>query len=121
MPFGEVADEDVIYSTNAGARASKHLFEPPDSAKGIVARALFYFYTSYRRRYHILPREFVDPFWNDSLPTLMRWNIENPPGSWEMERNRRTQVFQGNRNPFVDNYLLVERIGLDAFRFSPSS
>lgn len=116
LPFGEVRDMDVIYRTNAGAKASERLFEPPDEVKGEVARALFYFYTRYHKQ-NILPRGAQDVFWHRSLPTLMRWNREHPPRAWERERNARIEAFQGNRNPYVDDHTLVDRVGEGAFRF----
>jgi len=114
LPFGEVDDADVTYRTSAGAKMSKTTFEPPKSVKGQIARALLYFYARYIKS-NILPSNAVDTFWNDSLPILMKWNIQYPPKDWERERNNRIEKFQGNRNPFVDDPLLAERIGMDAF------
>jgi len=115
LPFGEVGDSDVVYQTNSGTRGSNHLFEPHDAVKGQVARALFYFFARYQNG-DILPSNAHDVFWNRSLEILMKWNREFPPDAWEIERNNRIEEFQGNRNPFVDDYRLVDLVGLDTFR-----
>ncbi|MFQ5444285.1 MAG: endonuclease [Nitrospinales bacterium] len=36
------------------------------------------------------------------------WNQADPPSEWEKERNGIIEGIQGNRNPFVDNPVLVE-------------
>ena len=116
-PFGEVLDEAVEYRNNAGAKLGGGYFEPPDSAKGRVARGLLYFYVRYNNR-TILPSGAVGKFWNERLDTLMRWNREFPPDEFELRRNDLVEEYQGNRNPFVDDHLLAEKIGKDAFRMS---
>ncbi|OVE81133.1 hypothetical protein BVY03_04395 [bacterium K02(2017)] len=120
LPFGEVEDFEVDYSTSAGAQKSDRLFEPPDSVKGQVARAMFYFYASYKNK-NILPNKRVQEFWNKNLPTLMEWNRIFPPDAWELERNNRIEQFQGNRNPFVDDFRLVDRVGLSGFKWDVKS
>ena len=110
-PFGPSAGP---YRNTAGARCCDNGFEPPDSAKGRVARAMFYFYTRYQGE-GILPEDFIEPFWNSRIEIFLAWNRAFPPTEFEAERNRRVQEVQGNRNPFVDDPGLADRIGVAGF------
>ena len=47
----------------------------------------------------------------DSLENLLRkWHFEDPPDEWEEKRNDLIELIQGNRNPFIDQPDLVERV-----------
>lgn len=118
LPFGEVPDDEISYQTDSGAKlATNRLFEPPDGAKGRVARGLLYFFARYHDEEDNI---FLDgaktAFWHASLAVLMDWNERFPPDDWERERNARIEAFQGNRNPFVDDHTLAGRIGIENFR-----
>jgi hypothetical protein len=117
LPFGPVSGWDADYATNSGARRGAGSFEPPDSAKGRVARAMLYFYTRYLGT-NILPRDFVESFWNSRVELFLAWNRRYPPSAFERWRNDRVAEVQGNRNPFVDDPSLADAIGADAFRLS---
>ncbi|MFC1521545.1 endonuclease I family protein [Elusimicrobiota bacterium] len=119
FPFGEVADADANYKTLSGAKQGRGLFEPPDSAKGRVARAMFYFYTRYQG-YNIIPSHFVEVFWNSKIDLLLRWNRDFPPGNFELRRNDLVEAVQGNRNPYIDDPSLADKVGAKAFRMQPS-
>jgi hypothetical protein len=114
MPFGAVKGQGE-YHNDAGAKAGQGVFEPPDAAKGRVARALLYFYTRYHDR-NISNSGFSPAFWNQKLELLLEWNRRFPPDSNERRRNGLVESFQGNRNPFVDDPSLADRVGADAFR-----
>ncbi len=116
-PFGEV-EGPPDYSNNGGARAGLGEFEPPDRVKGQVARAMLYFYARYGCD-RITEAPYSDGFWRDSLETLLRWQRERPPSAPERERNDRVERFQGNRNPFVDDPALADRVGVETFRRPP--
>lgn len=118
LPFGEVRGRGD-YSNDAGARRGQGVFEPPDAVKGRVARALLYFYTRYNDR-NISNGAFGDDFWNTKLDMILRWNRQFPPTDWERSRNDAVEKFQGNRNPFVDDPGLADRIGADALRRVPA-
>lgn len=115
LPFGEVPDGAVEYHNRAGARMGAGLFEPPDSAKGRVARAMLYFMARYGSE-GVLPGNVVNHFWNARIETFLRWNRQFPPDAFERDRNGRVERFQGNRNPFVDDPSLADRIGVEGFR-----
>lgn len=73
------------------AKLQDNRFEPPDSAKGTVARASLYMDDAY-------PAFSL----SDQQKKLFRvWNDKFPPDEWECERNRRIGKLQGNDNPFV--------------------
>ena len=47
----------------------------------------------------------------ESLGNLLRkWHFEDPPDEWEEKRNDLIELIQGNRNPFIDQPDLVERV-----------
>ncbi|MBI5622396.1 MAG: endonuclease [Elusimicrobia bacterium] len=114
FPFGKITNPRPEYSNRGGAKMDRGVFEPPDFTKGRVARAAFYFFARYYNR-----RIFFkggDRFWSRGMiETLMSWNREFPPSQFEKDRNDIVERFQGNRNPFIDDPLLAERIGVDAF------
>ncbi|MFC1679360.1 endonuclease I family protein [Elusimicrobiota bacterium] len=120
LPFGEVPANSVEYHTRSGAKMGAGMFEPPDAAKGRVARAMLYFYTRYLG-YNILPRSAANNFWNSNIEMFLRWNRQFPPSAHEMERNNLIEEVQGNRNPFVDDHGLADRIGVEGFRMEGTS
>lgn len=102
-PFAEVLGEGLpdckssmrgidIYSQNSA-------FEPPQSHKGNVARALFYFAVRYKL--NIPQHEEIH---------LRRWHTEDPVDSLESLRHEKIALIQGNRNPFIDDPYLIDRI-----------
>ena len=102
-PFAEVSGEGLpdckssirgidIYSQNSA-------FEPPQSHKGNVARALFYFAVRYKL--NIPQHEEIH---------LRRWHTEDPVDSLESLRHEKIALIQGNRNPFIDDPYLIDRI-----------
>ncbi|HAH05118.1 MAG TPA: hypothetical protein DCM05_01115 [Elusimicrobia bacterium] len=103
------------YQNSGGAKASENCFEPPDEAKGRVSRSLLYFMTRYYDK-PITKGGFGEHFWNQKLELLLRWNREFPPSREEQARNDLVQSFQGNRNPYVDDPSLADKIGFEAFK-----
>ena len=114
-PFGQVADRDAEYRTRAGAKLGRGVFEPPDAVKGRVARGMLYFYMRYYDS-NILPNSIRNSFWNERVEMFLRWNRAHPPDEFERRRNDLVEEWQGNRNPFVDEPALVDRIGVEGFR-----
>lgn len=100
-PFGTVK---TVKWTENGAKfgtdeKGRMVFEPPEAHKGNVARALFYFSTVYNKR--IPPEEET---------VLKQWNTLDKVDAAEVKRNDAIQTHQQNRNPFVDDPTLSERI-----------
>lgn len=113
IPFGEVRGTPD-YSNKAGAKRGGGVFEPPDAVKGRVARGLLYFYARYKDS-RMFGRTSV-VFWNQQIELMLKWNRQFPPDAFEARRNDLVEQYQGNRNPFIDDYLLADRVGADAFR-----
>lgn len=115
LPFGEVQGRGD-YGNRAGAKRGQGSFEPPDSAKGRVARCLLYFYTRYNDRGITGGNYDKAAFWNEKIALLLDWNRRFPPGADERRRNDLVERFQGNRNPFIDDPSLADRVGVEGFR-----
>lgn len=114
LPFGEVTGQ-AEYSNSAGAKMGQGVFEPPDAVKGRVARAMFYFFLRYHDN-RIRGKGYGKNFWNGKIEMLMRWSRDFPPDEQERRRNDLVEKFQGNRNPFIDDPALIERIGMESFQ-----
>lgn len=79
--------------------AGEPIFEVRTSRRGDIARAQFYVSVRYN-----LPIE------ETTEKVLRKWHTEDPPDDFERERNRRIELVQNNRNPFVDCPQLVDAI-----------
>lgn len=112
-PFGEVSQ--AVYSTLSGSRLGAEGFEPADVVKGDVARALFYFLVRYNDRKIKDGMDYRD-FWVDRVAMFMSWHLQDPPDAAERRRNDLIDRYQGNRNPFVDDPRLVEKVGMKIFQ-----
>jgi hypothetical protein len=100
-PFGEVKN---VKWTQGGSKfgtdaQGRLVFEPPAEHKGNVARALFYFSTVYKK-----------PIPAADEAILKKWNVQDKVDAAEVARNDAIQGVQGNRNPFVDDASLAQRI-----------
>jgi len=104
MEFGDVVTplsspcplSERGYTARGGGKV---YFEVPDSHKGNVARALFYFSIRYSLR---IQREEED--------SLKAWHRADPVDSEEAARNSAIFAKQMVRNPFIDHPELVELI-----------
>ncbi|MCM2266591.1 MAG: endonuclease [Elusimicrobiales bacterium] len=113
QPFGEVSSP--VYGTNSGSQLGDDGFEPADAVKGDVARAMLYFVLRYHDRSIRDGVDYAD-FWKNRVPLFMKWHLQDPPDAAERRRNDLIDSYQGNRNPFVDDPRLVEKIGLKVFQ-----
>ncbi|WP_164009326.1 endonuclease I family protein [Pyxidicoccus trucidator] len=101
FPFGQVVN---VKWSQGGAKLGtdaqgRTVFEPPDSHKGNVARAMFYFSATYGRA---IPEA--------EEAVLRQWNKVDTVDTAEVERNRRIATIQGNVNAFVEHSNLADRI-----------
>ncbi len=100
---------EAKYGTDSLGNA---VYEPRDCHKGDAARALLYMairyngvsgYGDWTFNYlnnTTLPGASEGP---EYLATLLKWNKQDPPDKWEIDRNNYVQSIQQNRNPLVDH------------------
>jgi hypothetical protein len=110
--FGPVSN--YTYRTSAGSKMGNYTFEPADAVKGNVARAMLYFIVRYYDR-DIRQGMNYNEFWTSRVQLFLDWNRQDPPDAAEKRRNDLVEQFQGNRNPFIDDHTLADRIGLQTF------
>jgi len=111
-------------------RKNKYLFQVRKSRRGDIARAHFYMVARYKYETNIFGKygkpvaaedltKYVfddneiksDGCINDAEEAVLKqWHKEDPVDEMEMERNNRIGRYQGNRNPFIDNPELVDRV-----------
>jgi len=92
-PFCEVSK--VTWSQEGSSYGLSNLgtkcFEPPQSHKGDLARAMFYFSIRYSK-----------PIDAEQEKFFRKWSIEDKVDLNEIKRNNLIEDYQKNRNPFVD-------------------
>ena len=95
-------------SSNLGAysRVGGQVFEPRDSHKGDVARAMFYFYTMYQPE-----ADAADPeYFEQQRVTLCQWHYSDPVSEREWVRTHQIAAYQeGKANPFVLDCTVADR------------
>jgi hypothetical protein len=97
-----------IPSSNIDAYAEQRTdaFEPRESAKGDVARSVFYFYTMYRAQANLADSAFFELQRNALCP----WAAQDPADSSELIKTWRIAPYQdGKPNPFVVDCTLAYR------------
>jgi hypothetical protein len=92
-----------------------HALQPPENARGEIARALLYMELRYGTP--TTASDGLGLVLSDCHPEyvgfdskrmgyfsqLVQWHLEYPPSEEEMQRNNKVcELYQGNRNPFVD-------------------
>jgi len=128
FPYGDVGSNDIV-SNNGSKRGparnglgySGTVFEPIDEFKGDLARAAFYVAARYE---NIIAgwennTQFSDAVLNGSstqvyetwyINLLKQWHQQDPVSQKEIDRNNAANIYQGNRNPFVDRPEYVSAI-----------
>ncbi len=120
-PFAEVLEEecDVWYidtekynskpdkNESHSAKEGNGKFEPQDSFKGNVARAVFYFYTMYQLQADLAD----DSFFELQKETLLAWHNQDPVDELELKRTYLIAKYQSDKpNPFVLDASLAGRL-----------
>ena len=106
--------DSILGSSNSNA--GKAVFQVRPETRGDVARAHFYMVARYRFDTQLGVRFDDDDsekngcIRDDEELVLREWNAEDPVDERELDRNNRIEAYQGNRNPFVDQPDLAERI-----------
>ena len=98
LPFGVVSNPTW---QDGGSKAGNGVFEPRDSHKGPVARAMLYFVLRYQNYANFLTSQEA---------ILRQWHYAFPPDSVEIRRNAAIAALQQNRNPLIDYPQLLDRI-----------
>ena len=78
---------------------SSTVFQVRPKFRGDIARAQFYFSVRYDRGIDTTQEQ-----------VLRQWHLDDPVDDQERIRNDRIELWQGNRNPFVDRPDFVDRI-----------
>ncbi len=73
--------------------------EPRPLARGNIARSIFYMHYKYGV-----------PIGKELLSILKEWNDQDPPSKHELQRNSKIKKIQGNKNPYINNPKLAEKI-----------
>ncbi|MBK9981419.1 MAG: endonuclease [Saprospiraceae bacterium] len=104
--LGQVMTTKPTVNINAYSEFKTGNFEPRESVKGDIARAMFYFWTIYRDDAII-----ADPdFFEQQRTSLCQWQEEDPVDDFENLRNDRISTYQsGKKNPFVLDCTLAKR------------
>lgn len=120
VPYGEIPDnltqkwyfkDQVSTSIPAVNRdnwseSRTGLFEPRESVKGDLARAVFYFYTIYRNQANAADPNFFDL----QRGTLCQWHQLDPADSAELVKTWRIAHWQDNKpNPYILDCTLAFR------------
>jgi len=116
--FGEVSNPKEISSE--GHKLGRCItpgfsgtcFEPTNRVKGALARGQLYMAVRYSGEFSCCGEDAVDGPWLKSwaLSLFLRWNKAFPPAAWEREVNERGFRWQGNRNPFIDDYKSASKV-----------
>lgn len=107
------SEDGASVPTTARKDKQQSSFEPPDRAKGQVARMLFYMAVRYEDIDNTPDEKMEDlqlihgnKITNEGkigdLCTLLEWHHTFGPTDFERRRNDRVESIQGNRNPFID-------------------
>jgi endonuclease I len=134
-PLGIVKTATYTYlEAKLGTDSSGNtVWEPRECHKGDAARALLYMAVRYNGvsgygdwtfnylNTTTLPKGSEG---SEYIATLLKWNKEDPPDKWEIDRNNYVQSIQQNRNPFVDhpewvNYINFADLSKISVSYSP--
>jgi Endonuclease I len=129
-PFSDIPDEktkywildDKVFTRSDQklidyySESTSNVFEPRESIKGDIARALFYFYSIYGAALVRKSRT----FFTSMLPDICRWNRKDEIDSTEYKRTMAIGRIQSNINPFVIDPTLAERCFCKAHTDLPS-
>lgn len=125
FPFGEVGSNPDYTSTNGSKRGSNTfpgysgiVFEPIDEFKGDIARSVLYFAIRYEQEFNsswdaneVLTDNDEQQFYVQwYIDLLISWHLQDPVSEREIDRNNNGYLFQGNRNPLIDNPAYVQQI-----------
>lgn len=121
-PFGNVGTASLTslngskLGNSVSSGYSGTVFEPIDEFKGDIARMIFYFVTRYETQLSgfssgsILGNSAYPGLQVWELNQLLAWHALDPVSPFEVARNNASYVYQGNRNPYIDNPSFVNLV-----------
>ena len=100
-------DKDLYSEQLNGGFGNIGAFEPRESVKGDIARAVFYFYTMYQEE-----ADTADPdFFQDMKSTLLDWHYLDPTDSLELAITHQKAAYQNDlANPYILDCSLASRV-----------
>ena len=116
VPTFDNGTSKVGYAVTGQGGGSSRVFEPADEYKGDFARVYFYMATCYQDYTWKYTYMFVDKSENYlslkpwAYNMLLEWARQDPVSQKELDRNDAVYRIQGNRNPYVDDPMLVEYV-----------
>ncbi len=84
-------------------------YAPRDEVKGDLARILFYMDIMYDNLSLIYANE-GNTYEMGNLEVLLQWHEDDPVNQFELRRNDIIEIYQSNRNPFIDHPEFVDYI-----------
>lgn len=91
LPFGIVAGEKRSYGAcDFEIDKTARIVEPAKKIRGDVARVWLY-----------MNKIYGVSLSSNTKAMMNSWSNDDPPDAWEIERDKRIEAIQGNRNPFV--------------------
>lgn len=129
-PFGDIPDDKTKYwllddkvftrpdqkLIDHYSESTSNVFEPRESIKGDIARALFYFYVIYGSK---LPKK-SRSFFTSMLPDICRWHRKDKVDPTEYDRTMAIGRIQSNVNPFIFDLSLAERCFCSVYPDQPT-
>lgn len=100
-PFAEVGNPNPADLVNYPSVNGSNTYEPQDSHKGNVARAMMYFVMRYQD---------YNNYFVGQQAIFKTWHNAFPPTAKDTVRNNTIFSYQKNRNPFIDYPQFIERI-----------
>lgn len=102
-------DNDATYGSLQPSQQCD--FEPRETKKGDIARAIFYFYAVYNTTNQNTYLSYAnDAFFDAMKLTLLQWHNDDPVDQNEIDRNNAIKLQQGNDNPFIIDATLASRM-----------
>ena len=92
--YAALPDEEPLFGS-CPMKIKGNLAEPPDQAKGQVARTALYMDWAYAPIFHLSPRD---------KKLFEAWSKQYPVTPFECVRAKRIQEIQGNINPFIAKF-----------------
>lgn len=103
----------LFIDASGNSRIIGDYFFPGDEWKGDVARIIMYMYLRYPSQCEAIDTSdgVISYAPENDMPNLfLEWNQQDPVSELELTRNEIIYSYQGNRNPFIDNPYLANKI-----------